>query len=150
MFAYCRNNPVCRIDISGTVDTDCADSDEDILDDKEITGMDGGGGFDVQQSILDGNFAGSYAQVPQKAWNVLNFIKSHNWHPPQNYKGGKPYENDGRDNSEILPDYGAPYYEYDVNPKVKNVGRGEERIVTNKNGMTWYTHEHYRSFIRME
>ena len=119
IFAYCRNNPVCRIDISGTADADCYDDDpldeEDMLKDSQG----GGGGFDAQQAILDGDFSGSYAQIPQKAWDVLNFLKGRNGHPPQNYKGGKPYENDGRDNSEILPDYGAPYYEYDVNPKVK-------------------------------
>ncbi len=147
MFAYCRNNPVCRIDISGTADADCYNNDP--LDEEELLGLDGGG-FDAHQAVLGGNFAGSLTQIPQKAWNVLYFLKTHNWHPPQNYKGGKPYQNDGRDNSEKLPDNGAPYFEYDVNPKVKHVDRGDERIVTNKNGMTWYTPAHYRSFIRME
>jgi hypothetical protein len=44
MLAYCRNNPVCRIDISGTADQDCVGADEDALDDEELLGMEGGGG----------------------------------------------------------------------------------------------------------
>ena len=75
MFAYCRNNPVRRIDISGTYDLDCDDTDP--LDDElvhEEAGLGGGhtpsttgtcnGGsinsFDAQQSILDGSFPGGY------------------------------------------------------------------------------------------
>ena len=56
MFAYCRNNPVCRIDISGTVDAVAADIDEDVLDNQEILGMDGGGGsssWDIFVQCLD-------------------------------------------------------------------------------------------------
>ena len=149
MFAYCRNNPACRIDISGTADADCYDDDP--LDEEEILGTDGGGGgFDVQQSILDGNFAGSYAQIPQKAWNVLNFLKSHNWHPPQNYKGGKIFSNDGRNNGQKLPDNGVIYRKYDIDPKIPGEKRGAERIVVGSDGSAWYTPDHYISFYRME
>ena len=44
MFAYCRNNPVRRVDISGTADQDCYDTDP--LDEEDIlkTGQGGGGG----------------------------------------------------------------------------------------------------------
>ena len=41
MFAYCRNNPVCRIDISGTADISYSTGDETPWDDME---PDGGGG----------------------------------------------------------------------------------------------------------
>ena len=47
MFAYCRNNPVSRKDVSGTNDVDCFDSDADPSDDdEEFAGgrMGGGGG----------------------------------------------------------------------------------------------------------
>ena len=42
MFAYCRNNPVFRIDISGTFDEDCGLDDPDALD--PIQGSHGAGG----------------------------------------------------------------------------------------------------------
>ena len=54
MFAYCRNNPVCRIDISGAADADCYNNDP--LDEEEILGMDGGGGpssWDLFLQCLD-------------------------------------------------------------------------------------------------
>ena len=39
MFAYCRNNPVCRKDISGATDVECYDDASDPLNDKEeLTG----------------------------------------------------------------------------------------------------------------
>ena len=42
MFAYCRNNPVCRIDVTGTVDyTQVGDSD--LLDPNELDGSRDGG-----------------------------------------------------------------------------------------------------------
>ena len=39
MFAYCRNNPVCRRDISGATDEKCYEGASDPLgDDEELTG----------------------------------------------------------------------------------------------------------------
>ena len=35
MFAYCRNNPVCRKDITGTTDVACADDGTDLLDEEK-------------------------------------------------------------------------------------------------------------------
>jgi hypothetical protein len=46
MFAYCRNNPVRRIDISGAADADCVDDDP--LDEEDILKSSQGGG--VSQS----------------------------------------------------------------------------------------------------
>ena len=50
MFAYCRNNPVCRIDAAGTVDYDCIDDQP--LDQEDIlqTGEGGGGNATVSGS----------------------------------------------------------------------------------------------------
>ena len=90
------------------------------------------------------------SSVPKKAWDTLDYLKNNKWTPQKNYKGGSQYANDGRNGSAKLPDSGRPYYEYDINPKAKYVGRGTERIVTDKNGMSWYTPDHYKSFIRME
>ena len=44
MFAYCRNNAVRRIDISGFKDQDAADLNEEVLEDGEILGIQEGGG----------------------------------------------------------------------------------------------------------
>lgn len=151
MFAYCRNNPVCRIDISGAADVDCFDNDP--LDEEDILKSSQGGGnsFDVQQAILDGSFSGSYSyDIPQKAWDILNFLKGHNMHPPQNHKGGKTFANDGRHNSQRLPDNGTTYRKYDIDPKVQGKRRGAERIVVGSDGSAWYTPDHYISFTRME
>ncbi|WP_425552676.1 ribonuclease domain-containing protein [Kribbella alba] len=35
----------------------------------------------------------------------------------------------------------------DVNPKVKGVDRGSERLVTGSDGSAWYTTDHYQSFF---
>lgn len=35
MFAYCRNNPVCRKDISGTTEVALVDDNTDLLDEKK-------------------------------------------------------------------------------------------------------------------
>ena len=53
MFAYCRNNPVRRVDISGSMDQDCYDNDpyseEDLLKTSE-----GGGGTAFAKSSEPG------------------------------------------------------------------------------------------------
>lgn len=155
MFAYCGNNPVRCVDRHGTVSVDAYSDAPGMEDDNPLNDVRGGGGnFDPYQAIKDGTFNGSYSSgnssVPQKAWDVLNFIKGHNGHPPQNHKGNRPYGNDGRDNSRNLPSEGEPYREYDVNPKIPGIDRGDERIVVGADGSACYTSTHYRSFIRME
>ena len=91
----------------------------------------------------------SVASIPPHAWDTLDYIKNHNGAPPKGYKGGKPFENDGRNGGERLPNNYSPFREYDVYPKVAGQGRGTERIVIG-NGATWYTYDHYITFIRME
>ena len=44
MFAYCRNNPVCRIDISGDADVDCVDDDGKPLSSEDVENHASGGG----------------------------------------------------------------------------------------------------------
>ena len=84
MFAYCRNNPVCRIDILGTFDVDCYDDDplddEDRLEDGLCIS---GYGFDAQQAMLDEYYLGGY----NYGGNNYNLLP--NWTPtgrsePQN------------------------------------------------------------------
>ncbi|MDL2295918.1 hypothetical protein LJC18_03885 [Lachnospiraceae bacterium OttesenSCG-928-E19] len=61
-----------------------------------------------------------------------------------NHKGGKDYINkDGK-----LPE--GQYKEFDLNPSQKGVARGSERIVIEKNtGKTYYTPDHYETFIEI-
>lgn len=58
MFAYCRNNPVRRIDITGTADADCFDND--ILDEEDLL-KDSRGGNDQtgEKSGSNGNSNGT-------------------------------------------------------------------------------------------
>ena len=81
---------------------------------------------------------------------VLEHLKNNKMHPPKNYKGGRIYENDGRNGGQKLPDEGAPYREYDIDPKLPNVKRGTERIVVGSDGSAWYTPDHYKTFLNME
>lgn len=41
------------------------------------------------------------------------------------------------------------YREWDVNPKIKGVDRGEERLVTGSDGSAYYTADHYQTFIHI-
>ena len=88
--------------------------------------------------------------IPQKAIAVLNYIKTHN-KPMQDYVGGRVFSNRER----RLPkadDNGKPiqYQEWDVNPKINGQNRGAERIVTGSDGRSWYTNNHYESFIEIK
>ena len=162
MFSYCRNNPVSRKDASGTQDVCVEDFNEDDNPLNDIGNPSGGGGGSNGTAKAPSGSSkpagtpsskpsgSNTSSVPKKAWDTLDYLKNNKWTPQKNYKGGSQYANDGRNGSAKLPDSGRPYYEYDINPKVKYVGRGTERIVTDKNGMSWYTPDHYKSFIRME
>ena len=152
MFSYCRNNPTSRTDISGTYDVVC-DTSNPLADEEEHGegGLSGGTQYDPYQAILDtGSPAPYVSNIPQPAWDTLEYIKTHNGHPPDKHKGGKEYANDGRNGGQTLPKSGEQYYEYDIYPKQPGVGRGTERIVLGSDGSAWYTFDHYQSFIRME
>lgn len=150
MYAYCRNNPVCRIDSMGYADEEPFDEDTGDVDaTPDIEGGASLGTNPVSPTVSPASPNQSQT-VPQKAWDVLNYLKTHNWHPMSNYKGGREYANDGRDGSQVLPSNGNTYWEFDINPKIKGVDRGGERIVTDKSGSTWYTSNHYQTFIQME
>lgn len=177
MFAYCRNNPISRKDALGTASFDVVLDGVDLPFDDWIDGETGGGysvpgvsssyfatqnvrAYDSwwQNSCYNPNMtwsngaASSRANatiVPQYAWDTLNYVKSHNGSPPNGYKGGKLFVNDGRNGGGRLPDNYQPFYEYDVHPKVTGQNRGRERIVIG-NGAAWYTSDHYNIFTRME
>lgn len=93
------------------------------------------------------------ARVPfgpgtEKAWNVFDRVTAKG-SPSPGFKGGGVFKNaEGR-----LPGFdgaGNPvsYREWDVNPYVKGVDRGAERVVTGSDGAAYYTGDHYDSFLQ--
>ena len=62
MFAYCRNNPVCRKDISGTTDVEILDDDSSLLDhDKVFSGGQMGGEPGAFREVIGGENKNSIA-----------------------------------------------------------------------------------------
>ena len=69
MFAYCRNNPVCRIDAAGTEDYDCIDDQP--LDQEDIlkAGEGGGGTSSRTGGIANGiNNSTGYGRAPKQSY----------------------------------------------------------------------------------
>jgi guanyl-specific ribonuclease Sa len=69
--------------------------------------------------------------------------------PLPGYKGGSVFQNSGG----VLPGVDGAgnaitYREWDVNPYVKGVDRGPERLVTGSDGSAYYTGDHYGSFLQ--
>jgi RHS repeat-associated protein len=96
----------------------------------------------------------SLTVAPQHVQEALSTIKR-TGNPPDGYRGGDPFENDGRDGGQVLPktDTGGnaiTYREYDVQPYQQGVNRGGERIVRGSDGSTWYTADHYKTFARVD
>lgn len=94
----------------------------------------------------------STASIPLKAYETYDHLREHNFTPKRDYKGGRTYENDGRDGSAILPSAYAPFREFDIDPRVPGQRRNSERIVvgSGSGGGVWYTPDHYRHFLVME
>ncbi|MGW9640126.1 ribonuclease domain-containing protein [Streptomyces albidoflavus] len=74
-------------------------------------------------------------------------------HPP-GFKGGRTFKNLGRNGEEKLPEFdsgGNPitYQEWDVNPYVKGVNRGAERLITGSDGSARYTTDHYTLYVQI-
>ena len=97
-------------------------------------------------AIQNGNDNNGSAEIPQKVYKVLQYIRA-NHHSPDGYEGGRVFSN----REKIVPledDRGNPirYQEWDVNPKIQGENRGAERILTGSDGRAWYTNDHYQSF----
>ena len=82
MFAYCRNNPICRRDISGTADVEIFDDDPDLLDDDKVFagGKTGGKSGLLGKGFAGGHKSGSNTHVPSANTQVVRHpeIKSPN------------------------------------------------------------------------
>jgi len=99
--------------------------------------------------VTDISFHSEEQSIPQEAYDTYDYVISHNGTPPNGYKGGRVYENDGRGGTALLPTSTGPYKEYDIAPKIQGMPRGPERIVIGAGRTAWYTADHYKSFIRM-
>lgn len=118
-------------------------------------GLGGWAGFAAKAAAKAGVRAGAqgaatsvakvaYGPAPENAVRVLERVESKGA-PLPGYKGGSMYEN----SNGLLPrGNGVTYREWDVNPNVKGVDRGAERIVTGSDGRAYYTNDHYQSFTQ--
>lgn len=89
-----------------------------------------------------------FGPAPEKAVKVLERVMSKG-SPLPGYKGGSVFRNSAR----RLPDAdqaGNPitYREWDINPHIRGVDRGPERMVTGSDGSAYYTADHYNSFLQ--
>jgi guanyl-specific ribonuclease Sa len=95
---------------------------------------------------------GRWPACPPKAKQMVSDIGANNGEPLPGYFGGRPYENDGRGGTQVLPRgdlNGNPikYREYDVNPFIGPKLRGKERVVIGSDGNAYYTSDHYFNFV---
>lgn len=94
----------------------------------------------------------AFGPAPENAWSTFTRVESKG-SPLPGHKGGSGFANDGRDGGQILPRQtpggdSITYREWDVNPNVKGVDRGLERIVTGNDGSAYYTDDHYKWFTQ--
>ena len=88
--------------------------------------------------------------IPQKVYDVLNYITLHKQAMP-NYVGGRIFQN----REKKLPIYSSNqirinYQEWDVNPKKEGINRGSERLISSDIETAYYTNNHYRTFIKIK
>jgi len=92
--------------------------------------------------------------VPQAAKEVAKNA-SETGAPMPGYRGGQPFQNDGRGGGDLLPSTDADgnpitYQEWDVNPSQPDTNRGGDRVVTGSDGSAYYTNDHYGTFTRIK
>ena len=74
MFAYCRNNPVSRKDISGTADVTCAGIDGELLSDDDINEIHKNGGAGLHSSGASSPIGYSYS-VPSGGGGTTSSVR---------------------------------------------------------------------------
>ncbi len=85
-------------------------------------------------------------EIPPKVIEVLAYVRQNNL-PPVGYVGGEDFMN----REKKLPqrdenNQRIKYKKWDVNPKIKGVNRGSERLITSPS-KAYYTPDHYDTFI---
>ncbi len=103
----------------------------------------------VASSALVAGTVSAY-QKTGKFYKTNKYVKSNNGQAPAGYKGGTQFKN----YEERLPNTtrngdAIMYTEYDVNPYVKGVNRGAERLVVDFYGRSYITFDHYQTFYRI-
>ena len=181
IYTYCGNNPINYIDPWGlaltslehpeapTLLTDTITRDALVVAEKvslwerikgavmtwwlvrQITGQDA----DDSMGDMDDASEKECDSPSKEAKETLDKVKANGGQPPEGYKGGKTFENDGRGGGQKLPTEDAngkpiEYKEYDVKPYQKGVNRGPERIVRGSDGKNYYTSDHYQTFTPMD
>lgn len=101
----------------------------------------------VAHSLASKPFCLVDPHIPDEAYAVEEFARTHNFSPPPGLKGGKPYTDDNH----ALPPLLRPYREYDVHPAVPGVGRPSSRVVLSDRipYASWYSPNHYDNFLLM-
>jgi RHS repeat-associated protein len=83
--------------------------------------------------------------VPQRAKDILAEIEKGKGAPPKGHVGGGTFENRPGPNGQLPP---GNYKEYDINPRIPGQNRGTERLVIETgSGRSYYTPDHYDTFI---
>ncbi|MGN6530959.1 MAG: ribonuclease domain-containing protein [Ginsengibacter sp.] len=103
-----------------------------------------------QENAESNNVFKNNTVIPAKVYEVLKYIQA-NHHAMPGYVGGSVFSN----REKILPQVDSSgnsiqYQEWDVNPKIAGQNRGTERIVTGSDGRSWYTADHYQTFIEIK
>lgn len=92
----------------------------------------------------------SNSDIPKKVFEVIEYIKKYD-KAPDGYVGGRQFMN----YEKLLPQVDnkgnkIKYREWDVNPKIEGKNRGKERLVSNDDGVFYYTNDHYQSFTEVK
>ena len=127
MFAYCRNNPVCRKDITGTTDVATPDDGTELLDEEKTFngGTTSTGGFGGNGSKISG---GQSSPSPNtgNGYNTGHSIGT--GHAPKQGASGSTYtqiSSDGKGQTVSVTTYGAydrPFTRVDYQGRDHNVG----------------------------
>jgi len=104
--------------------------------------------FPGQDQIKNGPV--SNQNIPEKVYNVLNYVRKYN-KAPEGFVGGRTFGNFEKrlplKDQNLKP---MRYREWDVNQKKKGKNRGAERLITSENRRAWYTRDHYETFIEIK
>ncbi|MCP4523747.1 MAG: hypothetical protein GY828_06050 [Candidatus Gracilibacteria bacterium] len=101
----------------------------------------------IQESLKKGSSKivnRSSIKMPGKVINILNKIRNNGGKAPDGYVGGRIFKN----KEGVLPK-NTTYKEYDVNPYIKGQNRGSERLVIDAKGNSYFTKDHYKTFIKI-